>query len=103
MFDEVELVLLHRCPIAGAGLFDLGLQAWHALEHIEQQLVAVQVVDDCHVERRGSCAFLAKAPHMKPLRIGAFVHQAVDQRRIAVEGKDDRSIFGERPITARFC
>ncbi|MNO45908.1 hypothetical protein D3C76_361860 [compost metagenome] len=98
MLDEIKLVPLHRRPISRLCERNQILQTRHALYDVQRQLITVQIVDYCHVERGGGRALFLEASHVKVLMIGALVQQAVNQRRVAVESEYHRFVQRKKII-----
>ena len=71
-------------------------QRRHAVDHVDRQMEAVELVQHRHVERRRGRAFFLVAAHVHVVVIGAPVGQPVDQPRIAVEGEDHRLVAREQ-------
>ncbi len=65
------------------------LQARDAIDHITCKVEAVQIVQDCHVERCCCGSFFFIAADVEIVVIGAAIREAVNEPRIAVIGKDD--------------
>ena len=83
------------------GLLGVGgarAQLRHAVDDVGDQMKAVEVVQDDHVERRGGRAFFLVAAHVQIVMIGAAIGQAMDQPRIAVKGEDDRLVGREEDV-----
>ena len=72
-------------------------QVRYAINDIDRQMKAVDLVAYAHIERRGRGAFFFVSAHMK-LLVGAPVGKAVDQPRIAVIVEDDRLVRSEQRI-----
>ena len=66
-------------------------QMRYAINDIDRQMKAVDLVPDAHIERRGGGAFFFVSAHMK-LLVGAPVREAVYQPRIAVVVENDRLV-----------
>ena len=73
-------------------------QTRHAAHRIEREREAVHVIEHAHVERRGGCAFFLVAADVNPVVICSAIGQAMNQRRIAVEGKDDGLVLREHAV-----
>ena len=68
------------------------------VEHVDDQVVAVQIVEHDHVEGAGRRAFLFVAAHPQTTVIGAAIGEAVNEPGIAVVGEHDGPVFGEQPL-----
>src|SRR6478735_2266477 len=75
-----------------------GGQAGHPVDHVHDQVVAVQVVQHDHVEGRGGGALLHVAADVEVVVPVPAVGQPVDERRVAVVGEDHRLIGGEQGV-----
>ena len=78
----------HLLAQAGRALAEPG----HAVDHVHDQVEAVQVVEHDHVERRRGRALLLVAAHVEVAVVGAPVGEPVDQPRVAVVGEDHRPV-----------
>ena len=72
----------------------MGLQARHALNRIQRQLEAVDVVEHAHIEGSRCGAFLLVSAHVNVVVIMPPVSEPVNQPRIAVERKHNRHVAG---------
>ena len=90
MLHQLILHLLHqiRPPVAQLG---------QPTDRIDDQIEAVNVIEDPHIEGRGDGALLLVAPDMEVLVVAA-VGQLMHQRGIAVEREDDGLILGEQRV-----
>src|SRR5580698_10573995 len=70
----------------------------HAVDGVDDQMEAVQIVQHRHVEGRSDGAFLLVPTDVNIMVICAAVGQPVDQPGIGMEGEDDRFISGEEVI-----
>ena len=98
MLGDVGLVLDQ--PVLQA-LFQVGAFAaglGKAVNDVDDQVKPVEVVENGHIERGGDRPFLFVSPNVEVAVIGSSVGQPVDQPRIAVEGKDYRSVAGKQPV-----
>ena len=68
------------------------LQCRNAVDHVDGQAEAVDLVLDRQFQRRVDAAFFLVAAHVEVLVVGAAVGQAVDQPGVAVEVEDDRLV-----------
>ena len=68
------------------------------VDHVDDQVVAVEVVEHHHVERRGGRAVLLEPVHVQAVVVAAPVGEPVDQPRVAVEGEDHRPVLGEEGV-----
>ncbi|GCB44069.1 hypothetical protein SNL152K_1354 [Streptomyces sp. NL15-2K] len=89
--------VLHPLPY-GSGTYR---QTGHAVDDVHDQPVAVQVVADHHVERRGGRTDLLVAAHVQVGVAGPAVGQAVDEPRVTVVGEDHRLVGGEQGVMLR--
>ena len=67
-------------------------QTRHAVDHVDGELEAVDLVDDREFERRVDVALLLVAVNVDVLVIRAAVGELVDERRVRVEVEDDRLV-----------
>ena len=67
------------------------------VDSIYHQVKAVNVIEYRHIKGGGDGAFFLIAPDMHVLII-AFIHQAMDQPRIAVKGEDNVFVTSENRI-----
>ncbi len=84
----------HRLPYGGGAHREAG----DAVDDVHDEAIAVEVVADDHVERRGRGAGLLVAAHVQVRVAGAAVGEAVDQPRIAVVREDHRLVGGEQAV-----
>ena len=73
-------------------------EAGHPVDHVHDQVEAVDVVEHDHVERRRGRALLLVAAHVQVVVVRAPVGQPVDQPRVAVVGEDHRPVGGEQRV-----
>ena len=73
-------------------------QAGHAVDHVDDEVEPVEVVEHDHVERRRRRALLLVAAHVQVAVVRAPVGEAVDQPRVAVVGEDDRPVGREERV-----
>src|SRR3954454_15709778 len=66
------------------------------VDHVDDEVEAVEVVEHDHVERRRRRAFLLVAAHVEVRVVLAAVGEAVDQPRVAVVGEDDGAVGREQ-------
>src|SRR6266478_7410504 len=71
------------------------LQTRNTVNYISCKVKTIQIVQNCHIERRRGGSFFLVSADMEVAMIGAPIRQAVDQPRIAVVGKDDRLVGRE--------
>ena len=90
MLDELILHLLHE---VGAAVAELR----QAADRVDDEVKAVDVVQNAHIEGRGDGALLLVAAHME-VAVVAAVGQLVDERGVAVVGEDDGLILGEQAV-----
>ena len=86
-----QTLVLHLLAQRGVAVAEGG----HPVDHVDDEVVSVQIVEHHHVERGGGGALLLVATHMNPGVVGAAVGQAVDEPGIPVIGEDDRLVRGE--------
>src|SRR5437868_8011407 len=84
----------HPLPQVGGG----GGQAGDAVDDVDDQVVAVDVVEHRHVEGRGRGALLLVPAYMQVVVAVAAVGEAVDEPGVAVEVEDDRLVGGEEGV-----
>ena len=70
-------------------------QTRHAVDHVDREMEAVDLVAHAHIERRGGGAFFFISAHVQ-LLVGAPVGQPVNQPGIAVIVEDDRLVAVKR-------
>src|SRR4029077_20216286 len=73
-------------------------ERWHAVDHVAYEVEAIEIVEHAHVERCCGRALLFVAAHMEVVVARAPVGQSVNQRWIAMEGKDDWLVGREQRI-----
>ena len=89
--------MLRKLAMEGGERFScLFLQARYTLDRFDGEVVAVEFVEDGHVEGCRRRAFLDEAADMDVAVVGALIGQAVDEVGIAVIGEDDRLVRGGR-------
>lgn len=88
MLDELVLHL----PLQ---IISLNIDQRQTISHILHKMKPVQFVLYSHVKRDCDGAFLYLAAYMQIL-VAPTIGQAVYQRGVAVEGKDDVLVLGER-------
>src|SRR5262249_10682503 len=67
-------------------------EARDTVDHVHDEVEAVEVVEHDHVERRRGRALLLVAAHVQVPVVRAPVGEPVDQPRIAVVGEHDRPV-----------
>ena len=75
-----------------------GAQARNAVDDIDRQVEAVDLIEDREFQRRVDVAFFLVSAHMNVVVIRAAVAQLVNQRGVGVEVEDDRLVGGEERI-----
>src|SRR6185437_13284992 len=70
-------------------------QAGGPVDDVHDEVEAVHIVEDQHVEWRGGGAFLFEPADVEVGVSGAAVGEAVDEPRVAVVGEHDRAVGGE--------
>lgn len=98
MFTDIGEMLLQLAAQAFDHMTGPFLQARHALDRLDGEVVAVELVQHCHVEGRRGRAFLNETSNMDVLMVGAFIGQPVDEVGVAVIGEDHRPLGGEHPV-----
>src|SRR5438067_2877763 len=73
-------------------------QPGNAVDHVHDEVEAVEVVEHDHVERRRRRAFFLVAADVQVPVIRAAVREPVDQPRITVVGEDDRPVWREQGV-----
>lgn len=71
------------------------LESGHAIDHVNRDAKAIDLVGHRQIQRRVDVAFFFVATHMDVVMVGPPVGEAVDQPGIAVKVKDYRLIEGE--------
>ena len=84
----------HLLAQVGGALAERG----YAIDHVDDEVEAVEVVEHHHVERRRRRALLLVAAYVDVGVVGAPVGEPVDQPRIAVVGEDDGPARGEQRV-----
>jgi len=69
-----------------------------AVDHVADEMIAIEIVEHHHVEGRRRCALLLIAAHVQVAVIGAAVRQAVDQPRVAVVRENHRLVLREEAV-----
>ena len=85
-------------PSPGAGARRCAARPGHAVDHVHDEVEAVEVVEHDHVERRRRRPLLLVAAHVQVRVVRAPVGEAVDQPRVAVVGEDDRPVGREERV-----
>src|SRR6266536_3325410 len=98
VFRHVEAMALYGFGVPLARLLYLWCEPLYPRDCIESQLVAVDVVEHAHVERRGCRAFLFVAAHVNVVVIVPAIGEPVDAPGIAVKSKDNRNVRRENAI-----
>ena len=95
MLHQLILHLLHqiRPPVAQLG---------QPTDRIDDQIEAVNVVENTHIEGGGDGSLLLVAPHMV-VPVVAAVGQLMHQRGVAMISKDDGLILGEQAVVFLVC
>ena len=92
-----ETTLLHLLTQVRGTLGEPG----NAVDHVDHEMEAIEVVEHHHVERRRRRPFLLVAADMEVRVVPAPVGEPVDQPRVAVVGEDDRPRGREERIELR--
>lgn len=95
-----DVLLVSNLSVADE-LIDVGgvrCHLWEAVDCVPEQVEAVQVVQNGHVEWSGSCDLLLVAAYVQVVLIGSAVREPMNERRLAVECKDDRFVRREESI-----
>ena len=98
MLRDVLLVLDELVADGLLGVGGLGAELRHAIDHVGDEVKAVQIVHHDHVERRGGRAFFLVAAHVQVLVVGAAIGEPMNQPGIAVIGEDDRLVGREEHV-----
>src|SRR5262249_25461694 len=64
-------------------------QLWQPVDHVGDQVEAIEVVPDRHVERRGGRSLLLVSADVQVVVVRTVVREPVDEPGVAVEGEDD--------------
>ena len=64
MFADIKLVALHGRPVTRRRLVEPIAEAWNSPDGVQSQLVAIEIVQHDHIERRRSRALLLIAAHV---------------------------------------
>src|SRR5688572_13865841 len=86
-------ILLVFEPLIAHQLFDVRatpLEFWHAVNDIHNQMKAIQIVQDDHIEWCSSRTLLLVSAHVEVSVVCPPVSQPVDQPGVAVKRKDYR-------------
>ena len=78
MLTDIQLVTLHHGPIAVARLLHLIDEPRDAPDGVKGKLVAIEIVEHHHVERRGRGPLFLVAAHMDVVVIVSPVGQPMD-------------------------
>src|SRR5205823_912160 len=104
----VFAVLAGVCARAEASILHLltdvsrpASESRNAVDHVDDEMEPIEVVQHDHVERRGGCPFLLVPANVQVVVVRAAVCQPVDQPRIPVVREDDRSIGREQRVELR--
>ena len=73
-------------------------EVWNTIEHIDDQMKTVEVIQHHHVEWGGGGALLPVPVDMEVLVVRSLVRQTVNKGWIAVVGEDHRAVEGEEGI-----
>ena len=73
----------------------------HAVDHVDHEVEAVEIVEHHHVERRRRRPLFLVPANVQVARVRAPVGQPVDQPRVAVVGEDDRPVAREQRVEVR--
>ena len=73
-------------------------QARDAVDHVHDQMEAVEVVEHDHVEGSGGGPLLLVAAHVQIWMITPAICKAVNEPRVAVVSEDDRSVHREERV-----
>jgi hypothetical protein len=73
-------------------------QSRDAVDDVDHEMEAVEVVEHDHVERRRRRPFLLVATHVQVAVVRASIRQPVDEPRIPVVGEDDRPVGREQRV-----
>src|SRR3954452_15321857 len=73
-------------------------EAGNAVNDVDDEVEAVDVVAHCHIEGRSHRALFLVAADVHVDMIVASVRESMDQPRIAMEGKDDRLVAREQRV-----
>ena len=76
-------------------------EARDAVDDVDHEVVAVEVVEHDHVERRRGGALLLVAADVQVGVVRPAVGEPVDQPRVAVVGEDDRPVRREQRVELR--
>ena len=98
MFGDVVAVLDQRVAKRVDDVCIAFREMRDALEDVEGEVEAVEVVADGHVERCGGGAFLLVAADVEVVVVRTAVGEAVDEPRVAVVGEDDGTVSGEERV-----
>src|SRR4051812_2815254 len=75
-----------------------GSETGNAVDHVDGEAVAVEVVEHHHVERRRRGAVLLEAVDVETGVVASLVREPVHEPRIAVEGEDHGPVLGEEVV-----
>ena len=78
-----------------------GTERRHAVDHIDDEVVAIEVVEHDHVEGRGRRAFLLVSADVDVGVIGAPVRQTMNQPGVAVVREYHGPVFRENLVELR--
>jgi hypothetical protein len=100
---DVLLVLQQLVTDLLLGIRRAGPELRDAVNHVGDEMEAIQIIEDRHVEKCRRRAFFLVATHVQIVMIGAAIGQPVDQPRIAMAGKDNRLSGGMKNMTSGTC
>src|SRR5437763_4099064 len=98
MYCDVLLVLQQLVTDRLLGIRGACTELWNAVNHVRDKVEAVQIIEHCHVEGRGGCAFFLVAAHVQIVMSRTAIGEPVDQPWIAMEGEDDWLVPREQHI-----
>ena len=73
MLANIKLVTLHNGPVALVRVGALTAEALDPMDRIKRELIAIDFVQDDHVEGRCRCSFIAKSAHMDIVVIAPLI------------------------------
>ncbi len=89
-----EASVLHCLPEVGG----VCGEPRHAIDDVDDQMEAIEIVEHDHVERRRRRPFFLVSAHVEVAMVRAPIREAMYEPRIAVVREDDGPVFGEERV-----
>src|SRR2546429_8844781 len=98
MLRDVLLVFDEFVADGLLGVGSLGTKLRHAVNHVRDEMKAVEVVHHHHVKRSRGRAFFFVTAHVEGPVVGAAIGEPMNQPGITVIGEDDRFVGREEHV-----